>query len=117
MHNFRSAQDEFVEIERRWSLLCLREKELRAKEQEIRQFMSYKPMLPHQHVPQQVPQHAPQGVPQQVPQWDNTRETRRNNTKSRCFSNKHREDKDYSKLAARRYIDADGANNDADKSP
>ena len=113
MHNFRSAQDEFVEIERRWTLLCFREKELRAKEQEIRQFMNYKPVLPPQRVTQQVPQH----VPQQVPQWDNTRETRRNNKKSRCFSNKHRGDKDYSKLAATPYIDADAANNDADKSP
>lgn len=112
MHDFRSAQDEFVEIERRWRLLGDREKQIRAKELEIRQFMNYAPTP--QQVPQQQQQHLPHQQVPRVPQWDNPGiARRRSNKRSRCF----REDKDYSKLAATPYIDADAANNDAEKSP
>ena len=104
MNNFRSARDEFMEIENRWRLLssreailAKREQDVRAKEEEIRQFMNAN------HSMSMVSMAKPMRTPTQIskphgPQWTPPAQHKhhyRNHSKKAP-----REDKDYSQFAA-----------------
>lgn len=88
MNNFRSTHDEFVDIEKRWSLLssreailAKRERDVRVKEEEIRKLMKAMPIqMPIPQAP-----HRPQ----------------REHHKQKAFRKKQHNDKDYSQFAVK----------------
>jgi len=98
--NFRSTRDEFVEIESRWRLLSSREamlvkreRDVRAKEEEIRQFMSVNQVVP---MPMQMPRQMPMTQPSRRPQPAYYKHNR-NHKRKGSFKTTH--DKDYAQFA------------------
>ena len=105
MNNFRSARDEYVEIENRWRLLSsrearlnLREKEVRQREDEIRRFMTTDTpmqMAPHNQTPIQLPIQVSHLRMPPPPSRQPFKKSRKPKTNGRC------EGKDYAQYAVR----------------
>lgn len=98
MANFRSTRDEFMDIEHRWRLVASREarlekreRDVRLKEEEIRQFMNINPPVT-MATPMRMPMHHQ--PPQPSPPLH--QKPARNHRKNRISTNT---DKDYAQFA------------------
>lgn len=106
MNNFRSTHDEFVDIENRWRLLssreailAKRERDVRAKEEEIRELMSVNQSrsMVSMAMPMRTPMQMPTPRAPHQPQQKHHKQHRNHNIKA--FRKKQHNDKDYSQFA------------------